>query len=61
MKVSRKQLALTLQCEPRVGLGEQAREELVKTLADLLLEALSEEINEKTNEQGRANEFKALP
>ena len=38
--------------KPRVWLSEQAREELVKTLADLLLEALGEEIDEKANEQG---------
>jgi hypothetical protein len=60
MKVSRRQLALTLQCEPRVGLSDQAREELVKTLADLMLEALGEEINEKADEQGGTNEFEAL-
>jgi hypothetical protein len=60
MKISRRQLALSLESEPRAGLSEDVREELVKALADLLLEALGEEQNERANESEDVHESQAF-
>jgi hypothetical protein len=56
--VSRRQLALSLERESKHPSAEQTREEIVQTLADLLLEALGEEADESANEQRGANESK---
>jgi hypothetical protein len=52
----RRQLALALQGEVRLGLDEQTRETLIKALADLLLEALGQELDEQVNPSQAANE-----
>ena len=46
---TRRQLALALDCEVRLGLDEPTREAMLAALADLLLEALGPEINEAAN------------
>jgi hypothetical protein len=57
---SRRQLALSLAREVPQQTPEHIREELLKALADLLLEALGEEedkqVSEPANEQGVAHE-----
>jgi hypothetical protein len=49
-KASKRQLALALDQEVTVRLGENARQEMVRTLADLLLEALGGEASGQTAE-----------
>jgi hypothetical protein len=51
IKASPKQLTLPLEHEARYQPAEQLREELVKALGDLLLEAIGEEMTEPTSEQ----------
>jgi hypothetical protein len=41
-------LALSLECETTILLGEKAREEMIRALADLLLEAIGEAPSEST-------------
>jgi uncharacterized iron-regulated protein len=41
-RLSSRQLALSLECETTILLGEKAREEMIRALADLLLEAIGE-------------------
>ena len=41
-RLSSRQLALCLECETTIPLGEKAREEMISALADLLLEAIGE-------------------
>lgn len=55
-RVSRMQLALSLEPEAKHPLSDLAREELLRTLAELLLEALGEERVSQASEQGVANE-----
>jgi hypothetical protein len=55
-KASRRQLALGLPCEPKYQPAEQAREQLVQALADLLLQALGEDASQATNESGGGDE-----
>jgi hypothetical protein len=54
--ISRRQLALSLECEIKNLSVDQAREEIVQTLAELLLEALGEDVNESISARGEANE-----
>jgi hypothetical protein len=51
-----KQLMLTLQREPIQHLSAEVREELIKALADLLLEALGEESHEQEGVKGSGHE-----
>lgn len=53
---SRRQLALSLEHESKHASPKQTREEVVQTLADLLLEALGAEENEQPSEQRGRNE-----
>ena len=55
--VSRRQLALGLQCEPKHQPVEPTHEELVQALADLLLQALGEDVSQAANEPGDADEY----
>jgi hypothetical protein len=55
-RVSTKQLALSLNREARHRPAEHTREELVRALADLLLEALGGEVVEPTRRPGGCDE-----
>jgi hypothetical protein len=55
-RVSRVQLPVYLECEARHQPAESTHEELVKALADLLLEALGEEENQAANGQRGGDE-----
>ena len=55
-KVSRVQLPLYLECEVRHQSAGSTHEELVKALADLLLEALGEEEDQSANGQRGGDE-----
>jgi hypothetical protein len=54
--VSRRQLALGLQCEPKQQPTEYTHEELVQALADLLLQALGEDANQAASDPGGGDE-----
>ena len=56
LQPSRRQLALPLECEPPYQPPEEIRQEVVMTLADLLLEALGETPSSQTDEKRGANE-----
>lgn len=63
MKISKNQLALWPESEQRVelaGLSEQTREELLRALAELLLEALGEEKEENANRREETHESQAF-
>ena len=59
--VSRRQLALELQREPKHQPAEQAREALVQALADLLLQALGEDADQLASEPGGSDESEDHP
>lgn len=56
-RVSRRQLALSLEHRVRQRLAEPTQEEVVTVLADLLLEALGEETDEQASEQRGGDDF----
>jgi hypothetical protein len=60
--VSRRQLALGLQCEPKHQPAEHTYEELVQALADLLLQALGEDAaDQPASEPGGGDESQDHP
>jgi hypothetical protein len=58
LRISKRQLALPLERETtRQQANEPVRKELIKALADLLLEALGKEVAEPVKSQGVSDEF----
>lgn len=57
----RTHLALSLDCEVRLGLDEPTREAMLAALADLLLEALGQEFDPATNPPHASDEPQNLP
>ncbi len=55
-QLSRRQMALPLECATPCSPPEAIREEVVTALADLLLEALGETPNSRIDERRSANE-----
>lgn len=53
---SHRQLMLPLERETPIRLGEEAREDLIRTLADLLLEAIGTRTGEPAEGGHKANE-----
>jgi hypothetical protein len=58
--LSRRQLALALDCEVRLGLDEPTREAMLEALADLLLEALGQGFDPTTNPPPASDESQNL-
>jgi hypothetical protein len=59
--LSRRQLALRLDREARLGLDEPTREAMLAALADLLLEALGQEFDPPPNPPQASDESQNLP
>ena len=59
--LSRRQLALRLDCEVRLGLDEPTREAMLAALADLLLEALGQEFDPATDPPQASDDCQNLP
>jgi len=57
----RRQLALALDCEVRLGLDEPTREAMLAALADLLLEALGQPFDPALNPPPANDESQNLP
>jgi hypothetical protein len=55
-RLSHRQLMLPLERETPIRLGEEAREDLIRTLADLLLEAIGTRIGQPTEGGRKTNE-----
>ena len=58
LKTARGQFTLALQREPSPPLNEARKEEVLKALADLLLEALGAETREDQSEEEESDESK---
>lgn len=54
--ISRRQLALGLECQPKHQPAEHTHEALVQALADLLLQALGEDADQPASEPGGGDE-----